>query len=92
VFVDESKKQDYLLVAAVIIPGDLALARKTVRGLHKPGQRRLHMVKESPARQHTILSTLGTSTPRSRSIRLGRGTARTSSGAEHASSGELAQS
>lgn len=60
VFVDESKKQDYLLVAAVIIPGELGLARKTVRGLQKPGQRRLHMVKESPARQHTILSTLGT--------------------------------
>ncbi|ARU53614.1 hypothetical protein CBR64_03360 [Cellulosimicrobium cellulans] len=60
VFVDESKKQDYLLVAAVIIPGELALARKMVRGLQKPGQRRLHMVKESPARQHTILSTLGT--------------------------------
>lgn len=59
-FVDESKKQDYLLVAAVTIPGELALARKTVRGLHKPGQRLLPMVKESPARQHTIMSTLGT--------------------------------
>lgn len=59
-FVDESKNQDYLLVAAETIPGELALARKTVRGLHKPGQRRLHMVKESPARQHTIMSTLGT--------------------------------
>ncbi|TDE88177.1 hypothetical protein EXU48_23950 [Occultella glacieicola] len=60
VFVDESKKRDYLLVAAVVIPSGLAHARQTMRILQKPGQRRLHMVKESPARQHTILSTIAT--------------------------------
>ncbi len=58
VFVDESKKSDYLLVAAVFLPGDVEVARKAIRALHMPGQRRLHMVKESPARQGTILSTI----------------------------------
>lgn len=58
VFVDESKKADYLLVAAVFLPGDVESARKSIRALHKPGQRRLHMVKESPARQGIILTTI----------------------------------
>ncbi|WP_100348619.1 hypothetical protein [Luteimicrobium subarcticum] len=49
-FVDESKKQDYLLVAAAIVPGDLSRARTTVRGLQKPGQRRLHVVNDLPGR------------------------------------------
>lgn len=50
VFVDESKKRDYLLVAAALPEAALADARRALRALLRPGQRRLHMVKESPSR------------------------------------------
>jgi hypothetical protein len=43
VFVAESKQRNYLLVAAVVMPGDLAGARRALRALVMPGQRRLHM-------------------------------------------------
>lgn len=56
VFVDESKKRDYLLVAAVVVPHEVSVARQLVRVLMLPGQRRLHMVKESQGRQRKILS------------------------------------
>ena len=59
VFVDESKRADYLLVAAVVVPSETATVQKAVRGLMLPGQRRLHMVKEKPSRARTILSTFG---------------------------------
>ena len=55
VFVDESKQRDYLLVAAVVMPGELAGARRTLRALVMPGQRRLHMKKESDARRRAIV-------------------------------------
>ncbi|NNU28574.1 hypothetical protein [Isoptericola sediminis] len=58
VFVDESKRRDYLLVAAVVVPREIAAARQVVRGLMLPGQRGLHMVKESQSRQRKILSAL----------------------------------
>jgi hypothetical protein len=58
VFVDESKKSDYILVAAVVAPSELAVARQTVRRLMLPGQRRLHMVKEKPDRQRSILAAI----------------------------------
>jgi hypothetical protein len=67
VFVDESKQRDYLLVAAAIMPGDLAGARRTLRALVMPGQRRLHMKKESDARRHTIIDAI-TSTGASATI------------------------
>lgn len=58
VFVDESMRSGYLLVAAVVMPQDIDGARLGIRGLVKPGQRRLHMVKESPARKRLILQRL----------------------------------
>ncbi len=58
VFVDESKEHDYLLVAAEIPPGDLDATRKLLRALVMPGQRRLHMKKESRVRRNAILDTI----------------------------------
>ena len=58
VFVDESKQRDYLLVAAVVMPSDLAEARRSLRALVMPGQRRLHMKKESDARRRVIIDTI----------------------------------
>ncbi|WP_125775112.1 hypothetical protein [Antribacter gilvus] len=57
VYVDESKSGAYLLVAVAISPTRLATARKTVRSLVLPGQRRLHMKTESDVRRRQILST-----------------------------------
>jgi len=45
VFIDETKHRNYVVVAAVVVPGDLAGLRHTVRGLVLPGQRRVHMTK-----------------------------------------------
>lgn len=57
-FVDESKRRDYLLVAAVVTPTDLAAARRALRALIMPGQRRLHMKKESDARRSAIIDAI----------------------------------
>jgi hypothetical protein len=58
VFVDESKQREYLLVAAVVMPSDLAEARRSLRALVMPGQRRLHMKKESDARRSAIIDAI----------------------------------
>jgi len=58
VFVDESKKGPYRLIAASTSSADLRQLRRSVTGLVRPGQRRLHMVKESPARRRLILDRL----------------------------------
>lgn len=58
VFVDESRRDHYLLAAVPIDPTSLDEARKAIRALHLRGQRRLHMVKESPARQGRIIATI----------------------------------
>ena len=58
VFIDESKAKDYLLVGAVIHPRQLAFARKAMRNLILPGQRRLHMFKESDQRKKQIISVI----------------------------------
>lgn len=50
-FVDESKAGDYLMVAAVMLPADLVTARAFARSLVYKGQPRLHMKKESDARE-----------------------------------------
>lgn len=55
VFVDESKGRDYLLIAAVVMPADVTQARKDIRTLVLPGQRRLHMKGESDSRRRKIL-------------------------------------
>ena len=56
VFFDESKSKGYFLVASVVVSGDLAAARSTVRGLLAPGQKRLHMKSEGDRRRRQILS------------------------------------
>lgn len=57
-FVDESKVKGYTMVAAVVVPGDVARLRRDVRSLVLPGQRRIHFTKERPERKRLILSRL----------------------------------
>jgi hypothetical protein len=54
IFVDESKDRDFLLVAAVILSGDLDATRSLMRGLVLHGQHRVHMKKERPSRKRAI--------------------------------------
>jgi hypothetical protein len=56
VFVDESKRLGYV-IAAVTVTNPVA-ARKVVRSLILPGQRRVHMVRERPARKKQIVDAL----------------------------------
>lgn len=58
VFVDESKERGYLLIAALLLPSDVAAARKEMDGLRLRGQRRVHFTKESPARRGVILNAI----------------------------------
>lgn len=58
VFVDESMRSGYLLVAVVVVRDDVGAARRGIRDLISPGQRRLHMVKESAPRRRLILQRL----------------------------------
>ncbi len=53
VFADETKHRDYLMVAAVLLPPDVAPLRRVVRG-----QRRLRMSKESAPRRRVIAETI----------------------------------
>lgn len=48
-------RRGYLLVGAVVMPEDVAATRRGVKDLIEPGQRRLHMVKESDSRRRLIL-------------------------------------
>lgn len=57
-FVDETKANGLLLVAAVLAPRDLAAARTTMRGLTLPGQSRLHFTKERPGRRREIAAAI----------------------------------
>jgi hypothetical protein len=61
IYVDESKRRGYLLVASAVVTGDLADIRKMLRGLVLPGQRRLHMKDESDARKRSIATTIAVS-------------------------------
>ena len=54
IFVDETKRRDYLLVASAHASTDLSQLRHTVRGLLLPGQRYLHMKDEKDGRKRTI--------------------------------------
>lgn len=58
VVVDESMRNGYLLVAAVVMPEDVSATRRGIRDLIGRGQRRLHMVKESDPRKRLILQRL----------------------------------
>lgn len=57
-FVDETKRRDYLMVVGVVLPKDLTPARKCIQGLILPGQRRLHMKDERDSRKRQILSAI----------------------------------
>ena len=72
VFVDESKRMGYLLVGAVVAPGDLDLIRKMLRGLVLPGQRRLHMKDESEPRKRSIAAAIAVSGGRATIYDAGR--------------------
>ena len=54
VFIDESKRRDYLLGAGVVIPDELDAIRKVLRGLILPGQRRLHMKDANDGRKPCV--------------------------------------
>jgi hypothetical protein len=56
VYVDESKRAGYVM-AATTVP-DPEPARRIIRGLILPGQRRVHMNHEQPRRRRAIVSTL----------------------------------
>lgn len=58
IFVDETKRRDYLLVAAVTLPAEQRALRAMIRGLTLPGQRRLHMKSESDPRKRMIASAI----------------------------------
>lgn len=72
VFVDETKRRDYLLVAGVAIPGDLDLVRAQLRSLILPGQRRLHMNSENDSRRRAIASAISASPIRATVYDAGR--------------------
>lgn len=61
VFVDETKHRDYLLVASVVVPGELETLRRMLRGWVLPGQRRLHMKNESATRKRSIATAIADS-------------------------------
>ena len=55
---DESKERGYIIVAGVVMPEGLTAARKAMRTLVMPGQRRVHFHTESPARRRQIVTTI----------------------------------
>jgi hypothetical protein len=55
VFVDESKRDVYLVAAAVVAPTDLNGARTALRALQLPGTRRVHFQAESDAFRRKFL-------------------------------------
>jgi hypothetical protein len=61
IFVDETKRRGYLLVASAVVPGDLDTTRRMLRGLVLPGQRRLHMKDKSNSRKRSIATVLAVS-------------------------------
>ncbi|MGW4501218.1 hypothetical protein ACWENR_21720 [Micromonospora sp. NPDC004336] len=60
VFVDETKERGLLVAAAVVLPADLTAARRTIRELILPGQRRIHFHKERDDRRRQIIDALAT--------------------------------
>jgi hypothetical protein len=58
-FSDESERPGTMLLSVVLIrPADMPTARVRLNGLLLPGQRRVHMAKESARRRRTVLDTL----------------------------------
>lgn len=59
VFVDESKARGYYLAAAATQPFARADIERAIRGLLKPGQRRIHFKSESHSRRRELLAEFG---------------------------------
>ncbi|WP_243727105.1 hypothetical protein [Actinocrispum wychmicini] len=62
-FVDETKARGVLLTAAAVHPADLAAARRAIRGLVMPGQRRIHFIQENDGRRKMILDRIAEFSP-----------------------------
>ncbi|WP_444949608.1 hypothetical protein [Micromonospora ureilytica] len=60
VFVDETKERGLLVAAAIVLPADVAAARRTIRDLILPGQRRIHFHKEKDDRRRQIIAAVVT--------------------------------
>lgn len=58
VFIDESKRSGYMVVAAVVASQNLDGTRRQLRGLLLPGQRELHFKKENDGRRRYLLGQL----------------------------------
>lgn len=54
IFVDESRRRDYLLCAAVVAAGDISASRKVMRELKPSNRDRLHMKDETRNRDRII--------------------------------------
>lgn len=58
-FSDESERAGVMLLSVVTIaPGDVEAARRALRGLLLPGQRRVHTAKESATRRRAVVDTV----------------------------------
>lgn len=57
-FVDESFAGDYVVAAAVVPASDVAAARASLRGVLRPGQRRIHFKDERDARKDLVLAAI----------------------------------
>ncbi len=73
VFVDETKRRDYLLVSVVIATEQLDPTRRTLRDLVMPGQRRLHMKDESNSRKGMLADMIAKSIVKATIYDAGRG-------------------
>lgn len=58
IFIDESKRHSYLLVASVIVPNDLNATRRAILALRHSGARRIHMKSEGDTSRKRIISGL----------------------------------
>ncbi|MBY8848247.1 hypothetical protein [Saccharothrix longispora] len=58
VFVDESRRSSYLLVAALVDTRRLVAVRSLMRGLRVPGERRLHFKSESDTVRKDVVGRL----------------------------------
>lgn len=57
-FVDESRRDRYMICAVIITPDDLRTTRGDLRQMLLPGQRRLHFANESPHRRRLLLAAM----------------------------------
>ena len=72
-FVDESKRRDYLLVASVHVGTEVAQLRGVVRELLLPNQRFLHMKNERDSRKRQIAAALVAAGVQATVYRAGQG-------------------